>query len=173
MFSGALHSTQHLTKLVLGGRPKWDGNELAGSQDHQMVSSDLYSVIIVMWCSTESREFVGTFGKPNWFDNVCEEHTKCRNEVCVFDMTSFAKFEVEVSTSLNTTLNKTLKHSNITFTSYFTCLHKQGDGVLESMQMLCANNVDVPVGKIVYTGMLNERGGYETDCTVTRTGPNK
>ncbi|XP_065914697.1 pyruvate dehydrogenase phosphatase regulatory subunit, mitochondrial-like [Dysidea avara] len=91
----------------------------------------------------ESREFVGTFGKPNWFDNVCEEHTKCRNEVCVFDMTSFAKFEVE------------------------------GDNVVEIMQMLCSNNVDVPVGKIVYTGMLNERGGYETDCTVTRTAPNK
>ena len=40
---------------------------------------------------------MGTFGKPNWFDNVHEEHTKCRNEVCVFDMTSFSKFEVEVS----------------------------------------------------------------------------
>ena len=51
--------------------------------------------------------------------------------------------------------------------------HTQGDGVVESMQMLCSNNVDVPVGKIVYTGMLNERGGYETDCTVTRTAPNK
>ena len=46
---------------------------------------------------TEFREFVGTFGKPNWFDNVCEEHRNCRNKVCVFDMTSFAKFEVEVS----------------------------------------------------------------------------
>ena len=43
---------------------------------------------------------MGTFGKPNWFDNVCEEHTKCRNEVCVFDMTSFAKFEVEVSKTI-------------------------------------------------------------------------
>jgi len=52
-------------------------------------------------------------------------------------------------------------------------LHTQGDGVMETMQMLCANNVDIPVGKIVYTGMLNERGGYETDCTVTRTAPNK
>ena len=47
---------------------------------------------------TESREFVGTFGKPNWFDNVCEEHRNCRNKVCVFDLSSFAKFEVEVST---------------------------------------------------------------------------
>ena len=46
---------------------------------------------------TECREFVGTFGKPYWFDNVCEEHKNCRNKVCVFDMTSFTKFEVEVS----------------------------------------------------------------------------
>ena len=41
------------------------------------------------------------------------------------------------------------------------------------MQVLCANNVDAPVGKVVYTGMLNDRGGYETDCTVTRTATNK
>ena len=39
--------------------------------------------------------------------------------------------------------------------------------------MLCVNNVDVAVDKIVYTGMLNDRGGYETDCTVTRTATNK
>jgi len=50
-----------------------------------------------MYRSAESQEYVGTFGKPNWFDNVGEEHIKCRNEVCVFDMTSFAKFEIEVS----------------------------------------------------------------------------
>jgi len=42
-----LHSTQPLTKLVLVGRPKWNGNDLAGLQDHQMVSSNLYSVIVM------------------------------------------------------------------------------------------------------------------------------
>jgi len=40
-FVDALRSTQHLTKLVLVGRPKWDGNDLPGSQDHQMVSVNL------------------------------------------------------------------------------------------------------------------------------------
>ena len=40
LFVDVLLSTQHLTKLVLVGRPKWDGNDLAGSQDHQMVSEN-------------------------------------------------------------------------------------------------------------------------------------
>ena len=34
-----------------------------------------------------------------------------------------------------------------------------------------ANDVDVPVGQCVYTPLLNARGTYESDLTVTRTGP--
>ena len=41
------------------------------------------------------------------------------------------------------------------------------------MQTLCTNNVAVPQGQIVYTGMLNHQGGYVTDCTVTRLALNK
>ena len=36
------------------------------------------------------------------------------------------------------------------------------------MQKLCCNNMAVPPGKIVYTGMLNNSGGYVTDCIITR-----
>jgi heterotetrameric sarcosine oxidase gamma subunit len=36
------------------------------------------------------------------------------------------------------------------------------------LQRLCANDVDVPVGRIVYTQMLNRRGGIECDLTVAR-----
>lgn len=36
------------------------------------------------------------------------------------------------------------------------------------LQRICSNNVEVPVGQVVYTGMLNSQGGYQTDCTVTR-----
>ena len=36
------------------------------------------------------------------------------------------------------------------------------------LQRLCTADVAVPVGRAVYTGMLNERGGYEADVTVTR-----
>ncbi len=39
-----------------------------------------------------------------------------------------------------------------------------------ALQWLCTADVGVEVGKAVYTGMLNERGTYESDVTVTRTG---
>ena len=38
----------------------------------------------------------------------------------------------------------------------------------ETLQRLCSNRVDQPIGKIVYTLMLNERGGIEAEGTVTR-----
>ena len=41
------------------------------------------------------------------------------------------------------------------------------------MQKLCTNNMAVAPGSIVYTGMLNRQGGYQTDCTVTRLSQNK
>ena len=36
------------------------------------------------------------------------------------------------------------------------------------LQRLCANEIDVPVGRMVYTAMLNARGGFESDLTITR-----
>ena len=46
-----------------------------------------------------------------------------------------------------------------------------GAGALEALQWVCAADVDVPVGHVVYTPWLNERGTYEADLTVTRDGP--
>ena len=52
----------------------------------------------------------------------------------------------------------------------FTVLSLQstGDQALESLQYLFSNDLDVPVGHIVHTGMLNEYGGYENDCSIAR-----
>jgi len=38
---------------------------------------------------------------------------------------------------------------------------------------LCANEMDVPVGRMVYTAMLNARGGIESDLTVMRTAADR
>ena len=40
--------------------------------------------------------------------------------------------------------------------------------IAQVLNRLCANQVDAEVGRVVYTGMLNDRGGYEADVTVTR-----
>jgi glycine cleavage system aminomethyltransferase T/glycine/D-amino acid oxidase-like deaminating enzyme len=81
-----------------------------------------------------------TLGTPRWLPYVLEEQRACREDAVVFDQTSFAKFVLK------------------------------GRDALPLLQRLCANEMDVPVGRMVYTAMLNERGGFESDLTVTRVG---
>ena len=83
-------------------------------------------------------ETVYSFGRQNWFPYSAAEHRATREAVAVFDQTSFGK------------------------------LLLQGRDAEAVLQRLCANDVTVPPGRIVYTGLLNERGGYESDLTVTR-----
>jgi 4-methylaminobutanoate oxidase (formaldehyde-forming) len=44
----------------------------------------------------------------------------------------------------------------------------QGRDAENVLQRLCSNDIAVPVGTTVYTGMLNERGSYESDLTIAR-----
>jgi 4-methylaminobutanoate oxidase (formaldehyde-forming) len=83
-------------------------------------------------------ETVYSFGRQNWFPHVAAEHRATREAVAVFDQTSFGKLRLE------------------------------GPDAEAVLQRLCTNDVAVPPGRIVYTGMLNERGGYESDLTVSR-----
>ncbi|MBZ9916773.1 MULTISPECIES: FAD-dependent oxidoreductase [unclassified Mesorhizobium] len=86
----------------------------------------------------QEREYRYSWKRQNWFDNQREEHLAVRNKVGLFDMTSFGKIRVE------------------------------GRDACAFLQKLCANNIDVAPGKIVYTQMLNRRGGIESDLTVSR-----
>jgi pyruvate dehydrogenase phosphatase regulatory subunit len=47
-----------------------------------------------------------------------------------------------------------------------------GNEVVESLQYLCSNDVDVPIGSIIHTGMQNKYGGYENDCSLARLSEN-
>ncbi|TIS57865.1 MAG: FAD-dependent oxidoreductase [Mesorhizobium sp.] len=86
----------------------------------------------------QEREYRYSWKRQNWFDNQREEHLAVRNGVGLFDMTSFGKIRVE------------------------------GRDACAFLQRLCANDMDVAPGKIVYTQMLNARGGIESDLTVSR-----
>ncbi|MCB1463599.1 MAG: GcvT family protein [Nitratireductor sp.] len=92
------------------------------------------------WFANEGqeREYRYSWKRQNWFDNQCAEHMAVREGVGLFDMTSFGKIRVE------------------------------GADATAFLQKLCANDVDVEPGRIVYTQMLNARGGIESDLTVTR-----
>ncbi len=86
----------------------------------------------------QEREYRYSWKRQNWFENQKEEHLAVRERVGLFDMTSFGKIRVE------------------------------GRDALAFLQRLCANQMDVAPGRIVYTQMLNDRGGIESDLTVTR-----
>lgn len=86
----------------------------------------------------QDREYHYSWKRQNWFDNQAREHKAVREAVGLFDMTSFGKIRVE------------------------------GRDALGFLNRLCANEMDVDAGRIVYTQMLNTRGGIECDLTVTR-----
>ncbi len=71
---------------------------------------------------------------------MLEEQRACREDVVVFDQTSFSKFVLK------------------------------GRDALAVLQRLCANEIDVAPGRMVYTAMLNARGGFESDLTIVRIG---
>jgi 4-methylaminobutanoate oxidase (formaldehyde-forming) len=54
--------------------------------------------------------------------------------------------------------------------SSFAKLDIRGAGAMAFLSHMCANDVDKPVGTVVYTQLLNERAGIEADLTVTRLG---
>ncbi len=82
-----------------------------------------------------------SYGKQNWFAHSAAEHRAVRENVGLFDQTSFSKFLF------------------------------QGKDAVRVLNRLCGNQIDVKSGKVVYTQMLNERGGIEADVTVTRVAP--
>ena len=79
-----------------------------------------------------------TLTTPNWLRWVIEEQRATREAVAIYDQSSFSK------------------------------LLLQGRDALAVLQRLCANEMDMPVNRMVYTAMLNERGGFESDLTVIR-----
>jgi 4-methylaminobutanoate oxidase (formaldehyde-forming) len=83
-----------------------------------------------------------TLGRPGWLPGMIEEQRATRETVALYDQSSFSK------------------------------LLLAGRDALAVLQRLCAKNMDVPVNRMVYTALLNERGGFESDVTVIRQQPN-
>ncbi len=61
-----------------------------------------------------------------------------------------------------------MNHVGLIELSPFTKLKVKGSDAVSFLQYLCTNNIDVAPGRVVYTTMLNERGGIESEHTITR-----
>jgi len=54
--------------------------------------------------------------------------------------------------------------------SAFVVFDVTGPGALSALQLLTVAQMDVAVGRVVYTSLLDERGGFKSDLTVMRLG---
>ena len=83
-------------------------------------------------------EYEYSYGRQNWFPCADYEAKQLMTNCAFFDQTSFAKYSVE------------------------------GRDACAVLNRVSAANIDVELGRVVYTQWLNERGGIEADLTVTR-----
>ncbi len=86
----------------------------------------------------QKPEYEYAWGRQNWFQNNADEHRAVRERVGVFEQTSFSKLLV------------------------------QGRDAARVLNRVATAEMDVPVGRVIYTQFLNARGGIEADLTVSR-----
>ena len=76
-----------------------------------------------------------------WSPIINAEHLAMRDRVGMVDLSAFAIFDIT------------------------------GPGALDHVQRMAVAQMDVPVGRVVYTPLLNEAGGIKSDLTIMRLGP--
>ena len=91
-----------------------------------------------MWFAlrNEKPEFKYSYNHQNWYPSVEFETKNARENVGLFDLTAFSKYDLK------------------------------GEKTHSELQKICTANVKNEIGKTTYTQMLNEDGGIETDLTV-------
>lgn len=91
-------------------------------------------------------ERYGVETRPNewdarwWSPIINAEHLAMRESAGIFDLSAFAIFDIV------------------------------GPGALASVQAVSLRQMDVPVGRVVYTPVLSETGGFKSDLTIMRLG---
>ena len=86
----------------------------------------------------QTADYRYSWKRQNWFENAAQEHRAIRENVGLYDMSSFGKLRVE------------------------------GPEACAFLNHICGAEMDVAPGRIVYTQFLNAGGGIEADVTVTR-----
>ena len=122
------------------GRPRIVSPLYQRLQSHRAVFGSKLGWERPNWFAPEDIETrdIYSMGRQNWFEPVGNEHHHVRNNVGLFDQSSFAKYEM------------------------------RGPDAADILDRICANDISRPAGRITYTQLLNTRGGIECDLTVAR-----
>ncbi len=97
-----------------------------------------------MWFSKNGKkaEYEYSYDYQNWYPSAEFETKNARENIGLFELTPFAKYDLE------------------------------GETIYEELQKICTANVKKETGQCTYTQMLNDDGGIETDLTVICLGEN-
>ncbi len=92
------------------------------------------------WFARDGAEakYQYSYKRQNWFEFYAREHLAVRESLGVFDMSSFAKFEIS------------------------------GPDAQAALQYISASDMNVDTGKVVYTQWLDDRGGINADLSITK-----
>ena len=122
------------------GRPRIVSPLYERLQSHRAVFGSKLGWERPNWFAPEGMEAKDNYsmGRQNWFEPVGNEHHHVRNNVGLFDQSSFAKYELK------------------------------GPDAAAALDQICANDISRPAGRLTYTQLLNTRGGIECDLTVAR-----
>jgi 4-methylaminobutanoate oxidase (formaldehyde-forming) len=93
--------------------------------------------------SPDATETPSFEGKPGWHSAIAAEVHAIRNGVALIDQTSFSKYEIT------------------------------GEGCGAALDRLAAGNLQGEPGRVIYTQMLNQKGGIEADVTFLHLGPDR
>jgi glycine cleavage system aminomethyltransferase T len=78
-----------------------------------------------------------------WSPLINAEHLAMRERAGIFDLSAFTIFDIV------------------------------GPGALQSVQCVALRQMDVPVGRVVYTPVLSPNGGFKSDLTIMRLGEDR
>jgi glycine cleavage system aminomethyltransferase T/glycine/D-amino acid oxidase-like deaminating enzyme len=85
-------------------------------------------------------ERTGEWESRWWSPIINAEHLAMRDRAAIIDLTAFCIFDVT------------------------------GSGALEALQQIAMRQLDVPIGRVVYTPVLTPSGGFRADLTIMRLG---
>lgn len=81
-----------------------------------------------------------TFGRPPWFDQVAREVASAHDDCALFDLSTFGKIDI------------------------------RGPDAAQFLERVCANRMDRPVDRAIYTQMLNDEAWIISDLVAVRHG---
>ena len=110
-----------------------------GLLDAGAIMGERYGWEVPLWYSAgQPAKPRYKLGQQDWYPQVRDECLATRDAVALYDQSNYARYLV------------------------------QGRDACRALNWLCANNVDVAPGQVVYSQWLNHRGCIEADVTVTR-----